>query len=70
MLKIIGMASEDRRRCSHSQPTPEAEVPSPIFTIALVESPEGPILVDPSEVGPSEMDPSEVDPNGIIILFI
>ena len=54
------MAPGDRRRCSHSQSIPEAEVPSLISIAALALSPEGPSLT-----GPSEADSSD-----IIILFI
>ena len=65
MSRIADMASGDRRQRSHSQPTPEAEVPSPISTATPAESPKGPTLA-----GPSEADSSETGSSSIIIFFI
>ena len=59
------MAPGDGQRRSRSQPTLEAEAPSPISTTAPIESPESPALASLNEVGLSKTDPS-----GIIILFI
>ena len=67
MSRIAGMASGDKQRYSCSQPTPEAEAPSSIFTAIPAKLPEGPALRGPSEAGPS---PSEADLSDIIIFLI